>query len=107
MSPAELTTSTDSVASAAEPVSPSYRADGRKPTRVGVFGWGIVAPKSPNIAAFARNLAKSESWLTPFEGFGPSNFLVGEPEFRFEDYKRWIDARFAPRHYQNLKEKMD
>ena len=107
MSPAELTTSTDSVASAAEPVSSSYHADGRKPTRVGVFGWGIVAPKSPNIDAFARNLAKSESWLTPFEGFGPSNFLVGEPEFRFEDYKRWIDARFAPRHYQNLKEKMD
>ncbi len=108
MSPAELTTSPDSVASsAAQPASPNYHADGPKPTRVGVFGWGIVAPKSPNIGAFARNLEKSESWLTPFEGFGPSNFLVGEPEFRFEDYKRWIDARFAPRHYQNLKEKMD
>ncbi len=107
MSPAELTTSPDSVASAAEPVAPNYQPDGRKRTRVGVFGWGIVAPKSPNIEAFARNLEKSESWLTPFEGFGPSNFLVGEPEFRFEDYKRWIDARFAPRHYQNLKEKMD
>jgi 3-oxoacyl-[acyl-carrier-protein] synthase II len=57
--------------------------------------------------AFARNLESSESWLTPFEGFGPSNFLVGQPEFDFHDYKPWIDARFAPRHYQNLKEKMD
>ncbi len=75
--------------------------------RVGVFGWGIVAPKSPNIEAFAKNLAGGETWLTPFEGYGPSNFLVGQPEFDFEVYKPWIDARFAPRHFQNLKEKMD
>ena len=75
--------------------------------RVGVFGWGIVAPKSPNIEAFRRNLATAESWLTPFEGFGPSNFLVGNPEFALEDYRPWIDERFPPRHFQNLKEKMD
>ena len=75
--------------------------------RIGVFGWGIVAPKSPNIEAFTKNLAGAESWLTPFEGYGPSNFLVGQPEFDFADYKPWIDARFAPRHFQNLKEKMD
>ena len=107
MSSAELPTSTDSAASAARTI-PAAHNDGRaKVPRVGVFGWGIVAPKSPNIEAFARNLARSESWLTPFEGFGPSNFLVGHPEFRFEDYKPWIDARFAPRHYQNLKEKMN
>jgi 3-oxoacyl-[acyl-carrier-protein] synthase II len=97
-----LSTSADSVTDIA-----TNHAKGAKQPRVGVFGWGIVAPKSPNIEAFARNLAQSESWLTPFEGFGPSNFLVGQPEFRFEDYKAWIDARFAPRHYQNLKEKMD
>jgi 3-oxoacyl-[acyl-carrier-protein] synthase II len=75
--------------------------------RVGVFGWGIVAPKSPNVAAFRKNLATSESWLTPFEGFGPNNFLVGQPDFDFNDYRSWIDSRFAPRHFQNLKEKMD
>ncbi|HKE24522.1 MAG TPA: beta-ketoacyl synthase N-terminal-like domain-containing protein [Bryobacteraceae bacterium] len=75
--------------------------------RVGVFGWGVVAPKSPNIEAFRRNLECSESWLAPFNGFGPDNFLVGVPEFRFEDYQPWIDSRFAPRHYRNLKEKMD
>ena len=103
MTSTDLTATTDSVAEASTPDNKGAT----KPPRVGVFGWGIVAPKSPNIEAFAHNLAKSESWLTPFEGFGPSNFLVGEPEFRFEDYKRWIDDRFAPRHYQNLKEKMD
>ncbi len=75
--------------------------------RVGVFGWGIVAPKAPNIEAFRRNLASSETWLSAFRGFGPNNFLVGNPEFCFEDYKPWIDQRFAPRHFQNLKEKMD
>jgi 3-oxoacyl-[acyl-carrier-protein] synthase II len=76
-------------------------------TRVGVFGWGVVAPKSPNIEAFRRNLASGESWLSPFNGFGPDNFLVGEPDFRFEDYQPWIDSHFAPRHFRNLKEKMD
>jgi hypothetical protein len=76
------------------------------PARVGVFGWGVVAPKSPNIRAFEKNLLCSESWLSPFNGFGPDNFLVGEPEFRFEEYQPWISQRFAPRHYQNLKEKI-
>lgn len=75
--------------------------------RVGVFGWGIVAPKSPNINAFSKNLESSESWLTPFNGFGPDNFLVGQPEFCFSEYQEWIGQRFAPRHYQKLKEKMD
>ena len=55
--------------------------------RVGIFGWGIVAPKSPNIEAFTRNLEKGDSWLTPFDGFGPSTFLVGEPQFDFDDYR--------------------
>jgi 3-oxoacyl-(acyl-carrier-protein) synthase len=72
-----------------------------------VFGWGVVAPKSPNIEAFRCNLASSKSWLEPFHGFGPDNFLVGVPEFRFEDYQPWIDSRFAPRHFRNLQEKMD
>ncbi len=75
--------------------------------RVGVFGWGIVAPKSPNIDAFRRNLASSDSWLAPFNGFGPDNFLVGTPAFQFTDYRPWIEARFPPRRFQQLEEKMD
>ena len=78
-----------------------------KPVRIGVFGWGIVAPKSPNVRAFETNLDTADSWLTPFRGFGPANFLAGEPEFNFDDYRPWINARFAPRHFQTLKEKMD
>jgi 3-oxoacyl-[acyl-carrier-protein] synthase II len=75
--------------------------------KIGVFGWGIVAPKSPNISAFRNNLKAGGTWLAPFNGFGPDNFLVGTPEFRFEDYQDWIDSRFAPRHFQKLREKMD
>lgn len=75
--------------------------------RVGVFGWGIVAPKSPNVEAFARQLASSESWLEPFNGFGPDCFLVGRPEFSFADYRPWIEERFPPNRFPALQEKMD
>lgn len=75
-------------------------------TRVGVFGWGVVAPRSPDIAAFARNLAGSETWLEPFNGFGPDNFLVGRPEFDFERYRPWVEARFPPSRFHQLQAKM-
>jgi 3-oxoacyl-[acyl-carrier-protein] synthase II len=75
--------------------------------RVGVFGWGVVAPRSPDVGAFAANLASAESWLTPFNGFGPDNFLVGTPEFRFADYRSWIAERFPPSRFHQLEEKMD
>ena len=74
--------------------------------RIGVFGWGVVAPKSPDIDSFERNLARATSWLEPFDGFGPSNFLVGRPEFDFEVYRPWIDSRFEPRRFSQLKAKM-
>jgi len=75
--------------------------------RVAIFGWGIVAPRSPNIERFAANLESSESWLSPFHGFGPDNFLVGTPEFSFAEYKSWVDARFRPTRFPQLVDKMD
>jgi 3-oxoacyl-[acyl-carrier-protein] synthase II len=74
--------------------------------RVGIFGWGLVAPKSPDIKTFENNLATAESWLEPFREYGPNNFLVGYPSFDFERYKPWFDARFAPSKFSQLKEKM-
>ena len=74
--------------------------------RIGIFGWGVVAPKSPNIEAFERNLERADSWLTPFRGYGQSNFLVGEPEFDFETYHGWFDTRFPPAKYSQLADKM-
>ncbi|HYU33650.1 MAG TPA: beta-ketoacyl synthase N-terminal-like domain-containing protein [Thermoanaerobaculia bacterium] len=75
--------------------------------RVGVFGWGLVTPRSPNIQAFARNLEAAESWLAPFNGYGPDNFLVGWPEFSFDDYRNWLAERFPPNRFKQLQEKMD
>jgi 3-oxoacyl-[acyl-carrier-protein] synthase II len=75
--------------------------------RVGIFGWGIVAPRSPDIDAFTRNLECTESWLTPFRGFGPNNFLVGAPQFDFAAYREWIAERFPPSRFRQLEEKMD
>jgi 3-oxoacyl-(acyl-carrier-protein) synthase len=74
--------------------------------RIGVFGWGIVAPKSPDVATFERNLADSGTWLEPFTGFGPSNFLVGVPAFDFETYRPWFEERFPPAKFSQLKDKM-
>jgi len=74
--------------------------------RIGVFGWGVVAPKSPNIEAFERNLEDSGTWLQPFREYGPSNFLVGYPEFDFETYHDWFSARFPPAKFAQLDDKM-
>ncbi len=74
--------------------------------RVGIFGWGVVAPRSRDIDAFERNLAGTESWLSPFNGFGPDNFLVGMPEFDFSEYRPWIDERFSPNRFPQLEKKM-
>ncbi|MEM9290346.1 MAG: beta-ketoacyl synthase N-terminal-like domain-containing protein [Acidobacteriota bacterium] len=45
--------------------------------------------------------------MSPFRGFGPANFLVGDPEFDFSAYRSWIDERFKPNRYPQLREKMD
>jgi 3-oxoacyl-(acyl-carrier-protein) synthase len=74
--------------------------------RIGIFGWGVVAPKSPDIDTFEKNLEQTGTWLEPFRGFGPSNFLVGYPEFDFETYHDWFDDRFPPAKFGQLKEKM-
>jgi len=74
--------------------------------RIGVFGWGLVAPKSPNIDVFERNLERADTWLSPYTGYGQSNFLVGYPEFDFDSYRPWFDERFPPAKFAQLKDKM-
>ena len=74
--------------------------------RIGIFGWGLVAPKSPNINVFEENLERAGTWLSPFTGYGQSNFLVGYPEFDFDSYRPWFDERFPPAKFAQLKDKM-
>ncbi|MEO8181231.1 MAG: beta-ketoacyl synthase N-terminal-like domain-containing protein [Deltaproteobacteria bacterium] len=75
--------------------------------RKAILGWGVVAPKSANIDEFGVNLQSSESWLSPFHGFGRDSFLVGQPKFDFRDYQPWIEQRFPPSRFNQLKDKMD
>ncbi len=75
--------------------------------RKAVLGWGVVAPRSANIEEFAKNLEAGGSWLSPFNGFGPDSFLVGQPKFDFRDYQPWIESRFPPSRFNQLKDKMD
>lgn len=75
-------------------------------TRIGIFGWGLVAPGAANIEAFKTNLDNPRSMLSQFKGFGPNNFMVGSPEFDFADYKPWIDAHHEPRKFGQLDSKM-
>ncbi|MFP5245670.1 MAG: beta-ketoacyl synthase N-terminal-like domain-containing protein, partial [Thermoanaerobaculia bacterium] len=56
--------------------------------------------------AFERHLEEADTWLSPFTGYGQSNFLVGYPDFDFETYRPWFDQRFAPAKFAQLKEKM-
>lgn len=75
--------------------------------RKAVLGWGVVAPRSANIEEFATNLEAGGSWLSPFNGFGPDSFLVGQPKFDFREYQPWIESRFPPSRFNQLKDKMD
>lgn len=75
--------------------------------RIGIYGWGVVAPKSPDIDTFAANLDSTDSWLAPFHGFGPSPFFAGTPDFDFGRYRDWVSDRFPPRKFSQLEEKMD
>ncbi len=74
--------------------------------RVGIFGWGVIAPGCATVDTFREKLYSGGSWLQQFDGFGPNNFLVGEPEFDFEDYHSWIDDRFPPNRFGQLQSKM-
>jgi 3-oxoacyl-(acyl-carrier-protein) synthase len=74
--------------------------------RCAIAGWGIVAPRSPDIAAFERNLERGESWLAPFDGFGRDNFLVGRPELDLGVYRSWVLERFPPRRWAQIETKL-
>jgi 3-oxoacyl-[acyl-carrier-protein] synthase II len=75
-------------------------------TRVGIFGWGLVGPGVSTIDEFRTRIRSGGSWLEPFNGFGPDNFLVGQPRFDFGAYRPWIDARFEPNRFAQIDKKL-
>ena len=76
--------------------------------RVGVYGWGVVAPGARNIAALEQLLRSGKSALTIASRpeLGTGLFAVGDPDFDADDYVRWIAARKGEAYATRLKKKM-
>ncbi|HWN81837.1 MAG TPA: beta-ketoacyl synthase N-terminal-like domain-containing protein [Candidatus Udaeobacter sp.] len=75
-------------------------------TRIGIFGWGLVGPGVATIDEFRARIRTGGSWLEPFNGFGPDNFLVGQPRFDFAAYRPWIDQRFEANRFAQIDKKL-
>ena len=67
---------------------------------------GLVGPGVATIDEFRTRIRTGGSWLEPFNGFGPDNFLVGQPRFDFAAYRAWIDARFEPNRFAQIDKKL-
>src|SRR5580692_6355590 len=75
--------------------------------RVGIYGWGVVAPGAANVAALEGLLQSGRSALatSPRSELGPGLFAVGEPEFSFDDYAGWIGERQGEAYVTRLRAK--
>jgi 3-oxoacyl-(acyl-carrier-protein) synthase len=84
------------------PLPPSDRP------RVGIYGWGVVAPGARDIAALSALLARGGTALTPSPRaeLGPGLFAVGDPDFSFDDYAGWITERHGAPYVSRMLSKM-
>lgn len=80
----------------------------RQGRRIGVYGWGIVAPGARNIAALEALLRNGKTALETASRaeLGEGLFAVGEPEFAIDDYVGWIAERKGEAFAARLKKKM-
>lgn len=76
--------------------------------RIGVYGWGVVAPGAKNIAALSALLRQGKTALRNVTRpeLGEELFAVGDPDFSFEDAFQWIAARKGDPYANRLKKKM-
>jgi 3-oxoacyl-[acyl-carrier-protein] synthase II len=89
-------------------VTQTSSSGGGKRPRIGIFGWGVVAPGAKDVAAFRALLERGETALrpSPRPELGYGLFAVGDPEFRFEDYTPWIAARHGEGYVSRMRSKM-
>ncbi|MBX3207784.1 MAG: hypothetical protein KF764_22235 [Labilithrix sp.] len=76
--------------------------------RVGVYGWGIVAPGARNVAALDALLREGKTALKTASSpaLGEGLFAVGDPDFAIDDYTGWIAERKGEAFATRLKKKM-
>lgn len=76
--------------------------------RIGIYGWGVVAPGAANVRAFEALLDANATALRPDSRseLGSGLFAVGEPAFSFDDYAAWIAERRGEAYAVRLRKKM-
>jgi 3-oxoacyl-[acyl-carrier-protein] synthase II len=76
--------------------------------RVGVYGWGVVAPGARNIPALEGLLREGRTALKTMScpELGDGLFAVGDPDFAVDDYLGWISERKGEAFATRLKKKM-
>jgi 3-oxoacyl-[acyl-carrier-protein] synthase II len=79
--------------------------------RVGVYGWGVVAPGARDVAALEALLASGRTALsvaasTSRQDLGGGLFASGDPEFSITDYEAWIAARHGDAYVARMRSKM-
>jgi 3-oxoacyl-(acyl-carrier-protein) synthase len=76
--------------------------------RIGIYGWGIVAPGARNVAALDTLLREGKTALKTASRpeLGDGLFAVGDPEFVVDDYVSWIAERKGEAFATRLKKKM-
>jgi 3-oxoacyl-[acyl-carrier-protein] synthase II len=80
----------------------------RTTRRIGVYGWGVVAPGARDVRALAALLRDGRSALAPSPrvDLGQGLFPVGEPDFSFEGYAAWIAERKGDAYLTRMRSKM-
>ncbi|HEY4013515.1 MAG TPA: beta-ketoacyl synthase N-terminal-like domain-containing protein [Polyangiaceae bacterium] len=80
----------------------------RKTRRVGVYGWGVVAPGAKDVRALAALLRDGRSALapSPHPHLGHGLFPVGDPDFSFDAYAAWIAERQGDAYLTRMRSKM-
>jgi len=90
------------------PPPPAPRLPSR---RVGVYGWGVVAPGARNVAALEALLASGRTALSvggpeTRQELGAGLFASGDPDFSVADYEGWIAERHGDAYVARMRSKM-
>ncbi len=80
----------------------------RIPRRVGIYGWGVVAPGARDVAALEALLGSGRSALSADRRaeLGAGLFSTGDPDFTLADYDAWIAARHGDAYLARMRTKM-
>ncbi len=84
------------------------RLAGGEKSRVGIYGWGLVAPRAGSIRDFEALLRSHTSGLKTVTSpeLGQDLFAVGDPEFSIDTYADWITERHGASYFTRMKKKM-